>query len=156
MGAICDQIVIFLRKPDLSATTNSSRSTAILRTVRPRVTTIQHTPYASLEVVRLGRTEWRVSEASERAQLLGFIERQRRDRFEILWMSEPIRWGYAKTFDSAIVAFGDTASFTGEISLERSPLLPIQRTPMQRAGDRGSFNPNASHRTTWSGDIRDN
>lgn len=111
---------------------------------------IQHTPYAALEVVRLGRTEWRVSEASDRA-LLGFIERQRRDRFEILWMSEPLRWGYATTFDSALVAFGDTPNFTGEISPRRTPLLP-----MQRVADRGSLSPNAPHRATWSSDIRDN
>lgn len=81
---------------------------------------IQRTPHPSLEVVRLGRSEWRVSEASDGAALLGYIERQRSGRFEIVWMTDPMRWGYTTTFDDALVVFADNSRFTGEIVAQRA------------------------------------
>jgi hypothetical protein len=87
------------------------------------VTFTQRTAHATLAIVRLGRTEWRISEASDGGRLLGFIERQRRDRFEVLWMSEPNRWGYTDTFDSAVAAFADPDAFAGEVLPERARSL---------------------------------
>jgi hypothetical protein len=89
------------------------------------VNSILRTPFASLEVVRLGRTEWRISDTSEPERLLGYIERQRPRRFEVLWMTDPMRWGYAESFGEALVAFGDSARFTGETFLERA--VPVAR-----------------------------
>ena len=82
---------------------------------------IKRTPYPTLEVVRLGRSEWRVSAASERGLLLGYVERLRADRFEVLWMSDPIRWGYTSTFDDAMAAFAGTGAFVGEVFPARAP-----------------------------------
>jgi hypothetical protein len=77
-------------------------------------------PFDGLDVVRLSRTDWRVSKRAEPEQLLGYIERQRGDRYEVLWMTDPMRWGYAPSFEDALVAFGDSARFTGEILAERA------------------------------------
>jgi hypothetical protein len=52
--------------------------------------------------------------------LLGYIDRQRAGRFEIVWMSDPMRWGYTATFDDAVVAFGDSSRFAGEILTQRA------------------------------------
>ena len=61
--------------------------------------------FAGLEVVRLSRTDWRVSERNVPEQLLGYIERQRADRYEVLWMTDPMHWGYAGSFEEALAAF---------------------------------------------------
>jgi hypothetical protein len=86
--------------------------TRIVKTIHPRIAD-------GLTVVRLDRTDWRVSSGSEAQELLGYIERQRGGRFEVLWMTDPIRWGYASSFDDAIAAFTDSARFAGDISAER-------------------------------------
>ena len=78
--------------------------------------------YPSLSVVRLGKTDWRISDALDPDILLGYIERQRADRFEVTWMSDPMRWGYARSFDDALTAFADSARFGGEIFPERARL----------------------------------
>lgn len=83
------------------------------------MTSIQHNPYPELEVVRLGRGEWRICEASDPSRVLGYIERQRHDRFEIVWMADPMRWGYTATLDDALLAFGDNARFAGEVFTQR-------------------------------------
>jgi hypothetical protein len=77
----------------------------------------------AIELVRLGRTEWRVSDASDPARLLGYIERQRGDRFEVVWMTDPMRWGYAASFDDAVVAFADSLRFIGEVFEQRAPVV---------------------------------
>jgi hypothetical protein len=57
------------------------------------------TALSDLDVVRLSRTDWRVSRAGTPVQVLGYIERQRVDRYEIVWMTDPTRRGYATSFD---------------------------------------------------------
>ena len=95
--------------------------------------------YSTLSVVRLDKTDWRVSDAVQPDLILGFIERQRASRFEITWMSDPIRWGYATSFDAALGAFADSAHFTGEILSERDESFSA---PGLFAGRQG-------HRSTW-------
>ena len=81
-----------------------------------------------LEVIRIGRKDWRVSdtrrEVGDAARLLGFIERISRDRYEVLWMTEPLRWAYLPTMSAAIEAFSDSLRFTGEQVSEREVAPP--------------------------------
>jgi hypothetical protein len=109
------------------------------------VKSIQQTPYSSLEVVRLGRFEWRVSSESESSELLGYIERQRTGRFEIVWMTDPMRWGYTATFDDALIAFADSARFGGEILAQRAEELATR----QRARTEVSPREQLPRRSTW-------
>lgn len=106
----------------------------------------QRASFPSLEVVRLGRAEWRISDAAEPAQLLGFIERQRAGRFEVVWLSDPVRWGYADSFDAALLAFGDNARFTGEIVANRTLEPHRDRGPASLGSARRVT---AMHRATW-------
>ena len=94
---------------------------------------------SGITVVRLGRADWRVTSSSRPDQLLGFIERQGSGRFEVVWMTDPMRWGYAASFDEALLAFGDSVRFTGEILDERALVVGRARP--------ATFAP--SHRTTW-------
>lgn len=91
-----------------------------------------------VELVRLGRTEWRVNDANDPDRLLGYIERQRSDRFEIMWMTDPIRWGYATTFAEALVAFGDSVRFTGEVFDDRASVIGRTKSALSPV-----------HRSTW-------
>jgi len=102
------------------------------------------TAYDSLAVVRLGRAEWRVSDAGDANELLGFIERQTAGRFEIVWMSDPIRWGYAETFDSALMAFGDSLRFTGETLPKRA-----RRADESTMEQLSALTHTTAHRSTW-------
>jgi hypothetical protein len=76
-----------------------------------------------IEITPLDRHEWRISDAripsSDPAHLLGYIEQQSHHRFEILWMTDPIRWGYAETFTAALNGFADAEEFVGRIEVER-------------------------------------
>jgi hypothetical protein len=76
-----------------------------------------------LEVLRVGKTDWRVSDSrhdvGSTGRILGFVERQGRDRFEILWMTEPPRWAYVHSLAEAIAALGNDIGFTGPDALER-------------------------------------
>jgi hypothetical protein len=81
------------------------------------------TALSDLDVVRLSRTDWRVSSVGAPEQVLGYVERQRADRYEIVLMTDPMRWGYATSFDDALMAFGDAARFAGEILEERAQLV---------------------------------
>jgi hypothetical protein len=78
------------------------------------------TALSDIDVVRLSRTDWRVSHSGAPERVLGYVERQRANRFEIVWMTDPMRWGYTTTFDDALMAFGDASRFTGEILDERA------------------------------------
>lgn len=112
---------------------------------------VQRTPFASLAIVRLGRAEWRVSDAAGDGQLLGYIERLRADRFELVWMSDPIRWGYTDTFDAALSAFADGDRFVGEIFPTRAPLEGRgTRRRVARVALSGDL---ARHRNTWVGRV---
>ena len=70
-----------------------------------------------LEVVRTTRTDWRVSDARREStdpeRLLGFVERLGRARFEVLWLTAPLRWGYVASLPEAIAALRDRVEFTG-------------------------------------------
>lgn len=99
----------------------------------------QRTEFDSLEVVRLGRTEWRISPAVDPGQVLGYIERQRAGRFEVVWMTDPMRWGYTETFDAALVAFGDSVRFAGEVFPQRAT---VESRPSRVLGA-------PVHRGTW-------
>jgi hypothetical protein len=97
--------------------------------------------YESLSVVRLGKTDWRVSDASQPDRLLGFIEFQRPGRFEVTWMSDPVRWGYTDSFDEALVGFADSSRFIGEVFPERAatvvgtaPGRPVHRSTWLKRG----------------------
>lgn len=111
---------------------------------------VQRTPFASLAIVRLGRAEWRVSDASDQGQLLGYVERLRTDRFELVWMSDPIRWGYTQTFDAALTAFADGDRFAGEVFPARVPVAQSSRRSGRIRNGAGTVEL-ARHRSTWVG-----
>jgi hypothetical protein len=97
----------------------------------------QRSPFDSIDVRRLGRSEWRISDASDLERVLGFIERQASDRFEIVLMSDPVRWAYVESFESALLAFGDSGRFGGELLSHR--VTSLGRQPRsQRTGTRRS------------------
>jgi hypothetical protein len=95
--------------------------------------------FGLLTVVRLGKTDWRVSSGSNPDDLLGYIERQRSGRFEVTWMTDPMRWGYAASFDEALVAFGDSVRFTGEILDNRAQVVGVQRDSVFHPARRSSW-----------------
>jgi hypothetical protein len=109
------------------------------------VTTIQPTPYPELEVVRLGRSEWRICDSSDPSRVLGYIERQRHDRFEIVWMADPMRWGYTATLEDALLAFGDSARFAGEVFTQR--VEQVERR--HRGRTESSSRVQLPRRSTW-------
>jgi hypothetical protein len=78
-------------------------------------------------LVRLGKADWRIS--NPEGDLLGYVERQHADRYEVVWMTDPLRWGYADSFDAAIAAFGESVRFTGETADKRvkdeHPVTPL-------------------------------
>jgi hypothetical protein len=82
-----------------------------------------------LAIERLDRAYWRVSdprsEDADPSQLLGFIERIGRSRFEVLWMTEPIAWAYVSSLAIALEAFADRERFAGIIEPERDKSVPI-------------------------------
>jgi hypothetical protein len=88
-----------------------------------------------LEGVRLSRTDWRVSDArvpaAEPGYLLGYVERLLRDRYEILWMTDPMRWAYTDSLDAALKGLAEGARFTGSTQVDRDipALRAITRTP---------------------------
>jgi hypothetical protein len=91
--------------------------------MRRRPRTLRHPASSTLECIRLSPTDWRISEVSpvngEPSRILGFIERYAKGRFEILWMSDPVRWAYVGTFDEALAAFDDSVRFTRSVFAER-------------------------------------
>jgi hypothetical protein len=50
--------------------------------------------------------------AVDSRRLLGYIERYGKSQFEVLWMTDPVRWGYFDTFAAALGAFDDSVRFT--------------------------------------------
>ncbi len=81
-----------------------------------------------LEVVRTGRSDWRVSDSrrdsSDPERLLGFVERLGRTRFEVLWMTDPMRWGYVESLPEAVTAIRDRVEFAGPQRLQRQERQP--------------------------------
>jgi hypothetical protein len=90
-----------------------------------------------LEVLRLARKEWRISdkrvEDGESARLLGFIERLSRFRYEVQWVGDTPGWTYLRSFDLALAALARREEFDGTIQSGRlhgdswaePPLLPM-------------------------------
>ena len=78
---------------------------------------------AGIEVIRLHRTAWRISNSfideGEPGRLLGYIERLENDRYEVLWLAAPISWAYVDSFELALAAVTDRPHFSGIIEPER-------------------------------------
>jgi len=78
---------------------------------------------AGIEVIRLDRTAWRISNSfideGEPGRLLGYIERLNSDRYEVLWLTAPISWAYVESFELALAAVTDSTHFNGTIAPER-------------------------------------
>ena len=76
-----------------------------------------------LEVFRTGKSDWRVSDSRRDSgdpdRLLGFVERLGRAQFEILWMTDPLRWGYVGSLPAAVAAIRDRVEFAGPQLLKR-------------------------------------
>jgi hypothetical protein len=70
-----------------------------------------------LELVRTTRTDWRVVDAralqSDPGRVLGFIERMRYSRYELLWTTEPPRWAYVSSLRLAAAAFAAEPTYSG-------------------------------------------
>lgn len=68
-----------------------------------------------LEVVRLGKSDWRVSDSrfdrADGSRLLGYIEQFGRFHYELLWTTVPLRWAYVESFAAATAAFTDNTTF---------------------------------------------
>jgi hypothetical protein len=84
-----------------------------------------------LEILHTGKSDWRVCdsrlEADDPGHLLGFVERLGRDRYEILWLTEPPRWAYADSLKTALAAFDDSVAFAGSKSILREQLRKSDR-----------------------------
>jgi len=78
---------------------------------------------AGIEVIRLDRTAWRISNSfideGDPGRLLGYIERLESDRYEVLWLAAPISWAYVDSFKLALAAVADRPHFSGTIEPER-------------------------------------
>ena len=92
---------------------------------------------AWLEVIRLDRTGWRISNSSigqgDPDRLLGYIERLSSDRYEVLWLAAPISWAYVSSFELALAAVADRPHYSGIVEPERDPVT--------RAGNSALFRP---------------
>jgi hypothetical protein len=70
-----------------------------------------------LELVRTTRTHWRVVDAralqSDPGRVLGFIERMRYSRYELLWTTEPPQWAYVSSLRLAAAAFATEPTYSG-------------------------------------------
>ncbi|MBC7595357.1 MAG: hypothetical protein H7288_15700 [Kineosporiaceae bacterium] len=80
---------------------------------------------AGLEVTRLDRTSWCISNSfineGDSGRLLGYIEGLERDRYEVLWIAAPISWAYVNSFELALAALADRLQFSGIVEPERDP-----------------------------------
>ena len=85
----------------------------------------------SLDVHKLDRRSWRVTDSSRtgspETRIVGFIERLRSDRYEVLWLTPPIGWAYFASFDSALEALEDRETFLGTIEASRDPAVEAAR-----------------------------
>ena len=96
---------------------------------------------AGIEVIRLDRTAWRVSNSfidrGDPDRLLGYIERLHSGRYEVLWLAPPISWAYVDSFELALAAVADRPHFGGIVEPERDPAA--------RAGNRTLLRPVRRH-----------
>lgn len=105
--------------------------------VVPTGTNEQSKDDSDLEVLRLARKEWRVSDTrfkdGEPDRLLGFIERLSRFHYEVQWVGHTPGWAYMRSFDLALAALASRGEFDGTIlsgrlhgeSWAEPPLLPM-------------------------------
>jgi hypothetical protein len=81
-----------------------------------------------LEVVRLGKCDWRVSDSrvdkADGARLLGYIEQIGRFHYELLRITDPLRWAYVESLAAATAAFIDNTTFRNETFAEREYEAP--------------------------------
>lgn len=106
----------------------------------------------SVDIHALSKSEWRVSapEATGPAhEILGYVEQLDSHRFEILWMSEPMHWGYAASLSEAICALADGARFTGEVTAERDSALRHVELNYTSTTFTTPNAVRAHHRSTW-------
>jgi hypothetical protein len=89
-----------------------------------------------LEVVRLGRREWRVSDLrvapGDSTRLLGYVERVSPRRYEVMWMGDPMKWGYVDSLAGALVGIAEVGRFTGTHVARRDEPLPRGRALVHR------------------------
>jgi hypothetical protein len=100
-------------------------------------------PTDGLEIARLGRHDWRAVDTlalqSDPARIVGFIERIGKARYEVLWMTEPPRWAYVTSLQSAIDAIVAGGTFDGYVESNRIdndrifPRLPFVRRNRRRS-----------------------
>ena len=90
-----------------------------------------------IEVIRLNRTAWRISNSSidqgDSGRLLGYIERLANDRYEGPWLAAPISWAYVASFELALAAVTYRPHFRG--------IMGPEREPATRAGNTALFRP---------------
>ena len=91
---------------------------------------------AGIEVIRLDRTAWRVSNSfideGDPDRLLGYIERLESGRYEVLWLAAPISWAYVDSFGLALAAVADRSHFNGIVEPERDPATRAGTTALFR------------------------
>ena len=89
-----------------------------------------------IEVIRINRTAWRISNSSidqgDSGRLLGYIERLANDRYEVLWLAAPISWAYVDSFELALAAVTDRPHFSGIIEPERDLATQAGNTALFR------------------------
>jgi hypothetical protein len=76
-----------------------------------------------LEVVRLGKFDWRVSDSridqADGSRRLGYIEQIGSFHYELLWITVPLRWAYVESFAAAVGSFANSTTFPAEMLAER-------------------------------------
>jgi hypothetical protein len=101
-----------------------------------------------LEVIRLSWSEWRISDSrlpdSDPDRLLGYVERLSRRRYEVVWMTDPMRWGYAESLAAALAGLANGERFSGTTLAERDralrgrPAFPLHRVHRRTVAKGGS------------------
>jgi hypothetical protein len=96
-----------------------------------------------LAVIRVGRKEWRISDsridASVSGHLIGFVEKLPTGRFELVWITEPIRWGYSDTFAEAVAGMADRTAFVGASDRRESFGAPPRPSAFHRIRRRAAI-----------------
>lgn len=100
-----------------------------------------------LEVIRLDRSDWRVSDlrapVGDSARLLGYIEKVSARRFEIMWMGDRMKWGYVNSLAGALVGIALPEEFEGILESHREEPLPKGRALLHRIRRRATARKNS-------------
>jgi len=102
----------------------------------------------SVDITQVSKTDWRVSNSAD--QVLGYVEQLSSHRYEVMWLTEPLRWGYTSTFPDAIAAVAGADESVAEIWPERDEESQVA----DHRYDSASVTPpplavRAHHRATW-------